>query len=1682
MNYQGGFNNNWNATAIDYPSELCVHELFEAQAARRPAATALVHEEASLSYGELDAQANRLARHLVELGVGPDIRVAICVERSPEMVVGVLAILKAGGAYVPLDPSYPTERLAFMVGDSAPLMVLTHGPARAALDAAVSNLAEAPALIDVKADIGLWADQPATSPDARALGLTSGHLAYVIYTSGSTGMPKGVMIEHRGFLNLALAQSDAFGTDESSQVLQYASLSFDASASELAMTFIRGGTLHLSNSRSILAGAALAQLLEARGITHATLPPSVLAGLPSDGDLSALRSLIVAGEAPSPALCRKWSIDREFFNAYGPTEVTVCATIQLFEPDDAHLATVPIGRPIANTRIYLLDDEGSPVPHGAVGEIYVGGAGVARGYLNRPELTAQRFIASPFVSGDRLYRTGDLARYLPDGNIEFLGRNDHQVKIRGFRIELGEIEARLTEHPSVREVAVLAREDVAGDKRLVAYVVYTERTPGNQVAALRRHLAERLPEYMVPAAYVALQALPLTPNGKLDRNALPPPHDDAYARQDYEPPRDAMEQTLAGIWADLLGVERVGRNDNFFALGGQSLTAIKLISRLQEEIGKTISTKALFDSASLGELAAAIHAGSGPVAALDWNRALHANDEAPLSYQQTAIWFLSKLHPNSRAYNSQFLLRFEGHVDVETLRLSLRDVVDANDIYRTTYHEGADGIPFQRVEPPFDVTLRVLDYSGPQSEALLAALLDREVTRIFRFSELPLVRWIFVKLGPTSSVLFHMESHLVHDGWSSNLFLQRLLDAYRFRAIGGTQPVLGPADHYGDYARWQRSAAAQSRFGEHLTYWKSKLEGAPLDLPALSGKARPAAQSFEGRRIRVELPASFAGELKAFCKARGVTLFTALLSAFQVLIHKYSGMPDFLIGSAVGNRKTRAAEDVLGMFVNMVALRARIDDRASFDRLLSDVRETLFEASDHDDLPFELLVRELQPDRTMASNPLFQIMFSAHDTAVPELTGPEFEASIVEGYDNQTSKFDLDVIAIPRGPEHENPDGITLLWTYSTELYDPRFISNLSEKYLSIMRQCMADPGMTIRDVDVLSVAERTLLLEGWNATAVDYPSERCIHELFEAQAAQRPQATALVYQGASLSYGELNARANRLARHLVGLGVGPDIRVAICVERSLEMVVGLLAILKAGGAYVPLDPNYPRERLAFMLGDSAPRLALTHGPARAALDAALSGLPEAPALIDMEADSDLWSVQPATSPDVRALGLTSGHLAYLIYTSGSTGLPKGVMIEHRNVTNLIVWANAAFEATELQRTLFSTSLNFDLSAFECFVPLCSGHSVQLVGRVLDLDEGAAVTLINTVPSAITALMDQAAVSREVRTINLAGEVLKQPLAERIFASSGIDSLCNLYGPSETTTYSTWARMTRESGFVGHIGRPIANTRIYLLDNGGLLVPPGAIGEIHIGGAGVARGYLNRPELTAERFIASPFVPGDRLYRTGDLARYLPDGNIEFLGRNDHQVKIRGFRIELGEIEARLAEHPSVREAAVMAREDVAGDQRLVAYVVHAQKAPVDPGNQIAALRRHLAERLPEYMVPAAYVALQALPLTPNGKLDRKALPPPEDDAYARQDYEAPRDETEQTLAAIWADLLGLPHVGVHDNLFDLGCHSLLATQLVVETRKQFGVAVPLRQLFATPTVFGLARFIEDELTVSASS
>ena len=1616
----------WNNTAVDYGEPQTIHALFEAQAAATPDAVAVLFEDRQLTYAELNERANQLAHHLIELGVRPDTLVAIALERSVEMVVSLLAVLKAGGAYVPIDPTYPEGRIRTILADCSAEILLTHSH----LDINGAEICR----IDVDC---LAVTQNTTNPQTAT---TPADLAYVIYTSGSTGRPKGVLVTHIALSRHIQSVIDEYGVTSADCVLQFASFSFDTSIEQLFVTLCRGAKLLLRGS-DLWTTQELDRRLRQHQVTVCNLPPSYFHHLlaywhANLGSVTSLpiRLMIIGGEKVPLNLVEQWqqlfAHSTCLLNAYGPTEAVITATTyDLSSYAVGRANNLPIGRPLPNRKSFILDSQQQPVPIGLPGELFMGGEQLARGYWNRPALTAERFIEHPEFG--RLYKTGDLCRWLPDGNIEYIGRTDFQVKLRGFRIELGEIENVLLAQDGVRETAVIVHDD-----HLVAYVV------GNaEDTTLRHQLAQLLPDYMVPAAFVTLDKLPLTPNGKLDRNALPTPNY-ADTQVQFVAPRTIGEQQVAQIWSNVLGIEQVGVYDDFFALGGHSLLAIQVISQLRARLNLEIPLKTLFEASQLANFAHAIaQTHETPTTAIQKaNRA----GQLPLSFAQQRLWFLEQLQPASAQYNMPALLRLQGKLDVTALEQSFTYLVQRHESLRTTF-DVLDGEPIQVIHPPSPVSLAVVAVAD-EDEALRHG--NHAVTTPFDLRQGPLLRLALFRIGEHDHLLALSMHHIISDGWSVGRFTKELATAYTSYSAGRVPALPELPIQYADFAIWQRSFLKDDVLAKQIGFWREQLQGALPLLELPTDRPRPAEQTIEGARHSFELGEELTAQLNQLAHSNNATLFMLLLSAFNVLLSRYSRQTDIVVGTPIANRNRAEIEGLIGFFVNTLALRTQLDHNQTFLALLESVRQTTLAAYEHQDLPFEQLVDALQLERSLSYSPLFQVLFVLQNPEMEQLRLPGLTVSR-QPIETAVAKFDLTLNLV------EKEGGLRGSIVYNTALFDTATIASMANYLTALLHNIVGNPNRPVTQLSMLDDAEYQKIVHAWNGTAAsaagDYGEPLTIHALFERQAVNAPDAVALVYEGEELTYGELNERANQLAHHLIALGAQPETLIAVMMERSLEMIIGLLAVLKAGAAYVPIDPTYPEDRIAYMLADSGVKIVLKQ--ARLTIEQATIVHP-------IDVDKFEGAHFPTSNPTTKT---TAVNLAYVIYTSGSTGRPKGVLIEHDGALTVAQAQIALLPGlTSGARILHQMTLGFDAATFEIMMALL--HGVTLVIAPADhlrageplaaLLKEQRITHVTLVPSVAKTLGDVDL--PDLQLLITAGEACSADLVNRWAHGR---AFFNLYGPTESPIWTTYVQL--EVGDRVHIGRPIPNRSVYILDAAESVTPVGIAGELCIGGRSLARGYLNRPELTAERFVEHPEF--GRIYKTGDLCCWLPDGNIEFLGRTDSQVKIRGFRIELGEIENMLLTQDGVQETAVVVHGDTA--QRLVAYFV---------GNaESNTLRQQVAQQLPEYMVPAAFVKLEKLPLTPNGKLDRRALPAPDMRGHLRSAYVAASSELQQTLVRVWQQELNLEQVGIHDNFFDLGGNSLLTLKVHSRLREIVDKPPALVDLFRYPTIHALCAYLE---------
>ena len=1664
----------WNDTARDISSSpTLLHGLFEAQARRTPDAIAAVGGEQNITYAELDLRASTLARRVREHGVGPERLAGILMDSSIEMLVTMLGVLKAGGAYVPLDPRYPRERLLYMMTDARVMLLLTQKdleieapgvPVLYVDSRTASQLHDASEVVEV-------------SPE---------NTAYVLYTSGSTGQPKGVVVNHRAIVNYTLAMCDEFGLSEDDRMLQFASPSFDVLLEEVFPALACGASVVFVEDRdSLLSCAELARIIDRYNITGCELPApywhELVAHLQRSGETAppTLRLLLVGCERPSPQCITQWTEwGHALVYVFGITETTITSTLQKFVPNAGEQATplqISIGKPVANTESYVLDQRLEPVPIGVTAELYLGGAGVSRGYLDRPELTAGKFIPHPFSNepGARLYRTGDMARYFADGRIEFTGRVDEQVKISGYRIEPREVKAAIESYPGVLECFVDARKDEPGGQvRLVGYVVSEDETKF-AAGSLRSYLKETLPDYMIPSCFVSLRMLPLTANGKIDRQALPAPGFHSNVVSDSQLPVTPAEELVAEIFAKVLRVERVGRHQDFFELGGHSLLATQLVSRLREAFAVELPLRSVFETPTVSGLSRSIEAerSGGRSAQFAELRVAERNRPLPLSFAQQRLWFIEQLEPESVAYNNPAAMRISGPLNLSVLEATFTEIARRHESLRTVFPQ-ANGEPYQLILPPQPFALAAEDlsfFSPAEREKKAAEMAAAEAQWPFDLAIGPLFRARVLKLAEEEHVLLFTMHHIISDGWSMGVLVREVATLYDSFSRGEASPLPEPAIQYGDYAVWQRQYLEGAVLDEQLSYWRAQLAGAPVLLELPADRPRPAVQTYRGASRSLGVPKELTEQLRALCREQGVTLFMLLSAAFKVLLYRYTGQRDVVIGTDIAGRNRPEIEGLVGFFVNQLALRTELRGEEPFRQLLRRERETCLQAFTHQDAPFERVVEELNPVRSLSHSPVFQVSFSFDNMQLEnaQLSGLEMRPISAAGV---VAKFDLTLTIAEIG---ERLGGAFL---YNADLFDASTMDRLAAHFQNLLGSIVTGMETRVGDLRLFPDTERTQLLTEWNRTTRDYSGRPVLlHGLFEEQARRTPDATAAVCGEESITYAELDQRANTLATRLRVSGVGPGQLAGVLMDGSIEMLAAMLGVLKAGAGYVPLDPRYPRERLVYMLRDAQVGLLLTRKESAARLQIET----EAPVFY-----LDGWTDLPPRAA-VDPVEVAPESTAYVIYTSGSTGQPKGVVVSHRAIANYTLAMCDELQLRGDDRMLQFASPSFDVLLEELFPALASGACVVFVDdrdRLLSCNEFIRIIAEHSV----TACELPTPFWHEL-VAHLSRSWLRPPASLRLLMVGcerpSIDCIAQwagwglswiyVFGITETTITSTLQRFESQDHVESlkiSIGKPVANTKVYILDQQLEPVPFGVAAELYLGGAGLACGYLNQPGLTAVKFLPDPFGKdgGARLYKTGDSARYLPDGRLEFIGRVDNQVKIRGYRVELAEIEAALSLHPAVHENVVLAFRDGANSNRLIAYVSVSDGAEKSSGE----LKGFLKERLPEYMVPSVFVFVERLPLTPNGKLDRSALPEP-GEAKDGTENGSPVTPVEELLVALWSELLRVEHVSTTDDFFELGGHSLLATQLVSRVRESFGVELSLRTLFDQSTISGLGREIE---------
>lgn len=1644
--------NEFNNTFVEYPKTKTIHQLFEEQVQLRPEKVAVAFEGVSMSYQVLNAKANQLARVLRAKGVGREQVVAIMSDKSLEAIIGVLAIIKAGGAYLPIDIEYPPTRVEYMLNDAGAQLLLTQRDFVEKYQFAGETIDLADAQLYQGDDSNL---EQINQPD---------DLIYIIYTSGSTGNPKGVMVQHIN-VNRLISNSNMLTITDSERILQIGSLAFDASTYEIWSALLNGASLYLIRKDDLLSPERFEAKMKEYHITIALLTTPVFNQMIEENPaiFAGLKALIIGGDALSPkhinfvrtlypALC--------VINGYGPTENTTFTTY--FKMDQEHPQTnyhnIPIGKPLSNTKVYIVDDNTHLQPTGVPGELCVSGDGLARGYLNRPELTAEKFIPNPFEPPAMMYRTGDLARWLSDGNIEFMGRIDQQVKIRGFRIELGEIENQLLQYPELKEVVVVVRKDQAHEKYLCAYLVKTtENTErdGNELSSsdIRAFLQKRLPEYMIPAYFVQLDQLPLTPNGKVDRKALPEVDEHRNTHVTYVAPSNEIEAKLVQIWSELLDIKPIGILDNFFELGGHSLKATSFVAKAFKEFHVQIPLREVFLKQTIKELAEYIKESeqniySSIVPVME--REYYA-----VSSAQKRLYILHQFQNQSTNYNMPGVIYIEGDLDRAALDEAFDKLIHRHESLRTSFHT-VHGEFVQKVHPTVEFAIQVQKATEADLPEVIANFI-----RPFDLNQAPLLRVGLIQLAERHVLLYDMH-HIISDGVSMNLIITDLINLYQGKEL----PAL--CIQYKDYAAWQNDLLQSVQVKKQEEYWLETLAGEIplLDLP--TDYSRPGLPSFKGAVLNFEIGHELTEQLKQFASNHGATLYMVFLTAYNLLLAKYTGQEDIVVGSPIAGRPHPDLEKIIGMFVNTLAMRNAPTGEKTVSEFLAEVRERSLKAYEHQNYPFEMLVEKLDIKRNASRNPLFDTMFAMQNLDHKEMITNDlrFMAGDIQ---TNAAKFDLELHAV------EADESIIAQLIYSTDLFSPATMERLSKHFTLLIQGMVANPETKIADLALISQAEKEQLLYQFNDTKVEFPETKTICQWFEEQVARTPDQIAVIFTDHHYTYQEFNEQANQLARVLRKQGVTRDDVVAIMLQRSLEMILGIFAILKAGGAYLPIAPEYPTERIALLLEDSQAKILLTAGPVQ-------NDLRFVGEVLDLS-DAKLYSAEQADN--LPYINYTN-DLAYVIYTSGSTGTPKGVMIEHRSVANRLHWMQRKYSLNAHDIILQKTPFTFDVSVWELLIWSMVGAKVCFLepegekepGRIVEAIDEFQITTIHFVPSMLTAFLSYLESFPEkleklasLQRVFASGEELKPSQVRdfNYYLNKAYGTvLSNLYGPTEASIDVTYFDCFPEQNLdVIPIGKPIDNTQLYILNPANQLQPIGIVGELHIGGIGLARGYLNREDLTEEKFISSPFAPGERIYKTGDLARWLVDGNIEYVGRMDGQVKIRGYRIELGEIEARLLEHETIIEAVVVVRNDRSAEPYITAYVVS------ETVLSASELRKHLLQRLPEFMLPLYFVQLDQIPLTSNGKVDRKALPDVGWQRDTETEYVAPTNELEERLVNIWSEILDVEKIGITDHFFALGGHSLKATKLIARLHKEFNVEMSLQDIFQRPTVADLAQLMQ---------
>lgn len=1650
----------FNDTTVDYPSNKTLVDLFEEQVAKTPYTVALVFENRRITYKELDTLSTQLSKSLrKDYGVEKGNMVGVQLNRSEWYIISILGILKSGAVYVPIDSDLPITRKAFIVEDTALKLLISETSFIFELDFYQGNVLS----IDVEFEPSSYEDIVLDKVE-----LKPHDLAYIIYTSGSTGVPKGVMLEHLGVVNTALSQIDLFDLSESINSLQFSSFSFDASIWEIFITLLSGCSLYILDDKVRNNTKLFEEYIVENHIAIATLPPAYLKLLDID-KLKGLKILITAGEAPVYNKVQEYLKYGTFYNAYGPTEASICGTIYKIEKGtELDSPVIPIGKPIANASIYVVDEFNTIQASGVIGEICIGGPGLARGYLNKPELTSEKFIPNPFKSGSKLYKTGDLGRWLPDGNVEYLGRIDDQVKIRGHRIELGEIEFKLSQYSDAIKQTLILVKIVNGEKEIVAYYVSEKEIDKSE---LRSYLIKMLPEYMVPGFYVKLDVMPVTSNGKTDRKALPGISREDLIKKEYEAPRNEMEQKLVEIWQDVLAIEKIGINDNFFELGGNSLLALQVFNKMKMELGKNVAFTVFFENPMIKYLNSYLE--DSVYTAIPKTLELSSY---PLTSTQLRLWILSQLEEGSLAYNMPASVKFTGTIDVYKFQEAFRLLIDRHEILRTYFKADEYGQICQYVVDFEDVFFEIKEQDFRDKKDQTGSVLEQIQiinSEPFNLEQVPLLRASIICLSNTSHVFSLSMHHIIGDGWSLELLISEIVQIYNLLVQGKSITLPELKIQYKDYAVWLNDNTVKEKQQISEQYWLDKFSG---ELPLLtlpSFKPRPLIKTYNGDRSSHVFSKIFLDKIQHFSKQEDVTMFMIFMTALKLLLHKYSNQTDIIVGTSIAGREHPDLEHQVGLFLNALAIRTIIKEGESFRDLVKREKENLSGAYEHQDYAFGDLVDKLQLKNDRSRSALFDVMIDLQNQMqLNNLNnGDSLQDLIVEGFEAElkSSKFDLEFNFV------EIKESLLLNIVYNTDIYDAYQIQDIFVHLENLFLQVLDNPEILIQELDFLSQEEKEKLLVDFNNTVVEYPKDKSILDLFEQQVILTPDAIALIFENKKITYKELDTLSDGLSKSLrKTYGIAKGDMIGVQLNRNEWCIISILGILKSGGVYIPIDSELPINRKAFIVQDTALKLLITETSFLFELDFYKGEVLS----VDVEFDSSAYE-----DISIDKVELELNDLAYIIYTSGSTGNPKGVMIEHSSLTNYLTWAQEYYLEGELRNKNFGlfTSLSFDLTITSLFLPLISGGSLQIIGSgnnisiVLKQYLENDISCIKLTPAHISVLEGLNIQSNKIELAIVGGEELRKDHVEILKRINPSIRIYNEYGPTETTVgCSIYEVKSIEESI--KIGKPIANTSIYILDAFNNLQPSGVIGELCIGGSGLARGYLNREDLTADKFIAHPFIAGERLYKTGDIARWLPEGNIEYFGRIDDQVKIRGYRIELGEIEINLFQYSASIKQVVVEVKTINNEKVIVAYYVSEQE--IDKSE----LRSYMAKNIPEYMVPDFYVALDSIPLTSNGKINRRALPSITGEDLVKKEYVAPRNKVEQKLIEIIVNILDCKdsEIGINDNFFDLGMNSLSLIKMVGLVKLELKTELTISMLFEFSNVSQLSDKIFNLISVGA--